>query len=123
MIGLSYGGYYTLYIAALDQRIRVAVASCSFRNTPAATVTPTEGRPIDITSPDQVALIAPRPLQIQAGIKDASAPIETVRVTIEEARKHYDAAGKSGALDYQEFDGGHEWRGDSAWTFLARHLK
>lgn len=123
MIGLSYGGYYTLYIAALDQRIRAAVASCSFRNTPAATVTPTEGRPIDITSPDQVALIAPRPLQIQAGIKDASAPINTVRVTIEEARKHYDAAGKSGALDYQEFDGGHEWRGDVAWTFLARYLK
>ena len=32
MVGLSYGGFYTLFTAALDTRIRSAV-SCSFFNT------------------------------------------------------------------------------------------
>lgn len=32
MVGLSYGGFYTLYLSALDTRIRSAV-SCSFFNT------------------------------------------------------------------------------------------
>jgi dienelactone hydrolase len=115
MIGLSYGGYYTLYIAALDPRIKVAVASCSFRNTPAAKDGVTEGRPIDITSPEMVALVAPRPLQIQVGISDKQAPIDMVR----EAAA---AAKKLANFDYAEFEGGHEWRGDIAWAFLAKHL-
>ena len=122
MIGLSYGGYYTLYISAVEPRIKVAIASCSFRNTPAAKDGVTEGRPIDLTSPDQVALVAPRPLQIQAGVNDKSAPIDTVRETMVLAKRHYEKAGKPELLDYAEFDGGHEWRGDIAWKFLAKFL-
>jgi dienelactone hydrolase len=122
LIGLSYGGYYTLYIAAVEPRIKVAIASCSFRNTPAAKDGATEGRPIDLTSPEQVALVAPRPLQIQAGINDKSAPIDTVRETIVQARRYYEKAGKPELLDYEEFNGGHEWRGDIAWKFLAKYL-
>jgi dienelactone hydrolase len=122
MIGLSYGGYYTLYISAVEPRVKVAIASCSFRNTPAAKDGVTEGRPIDITSPEQVALVAPRPLQIQVGLTDPQAPIDTVRVTAVEARKAYERSGKLELFDYQEFQGGHEWRGDIAWAFLAKHL-
>lgn len=121
MIGLSYGGYYTLYITAVEPRIKAAVASCSFRNTPAATGGVTEGRPIDITSPEQVALVAPRPLQVQVGVKDKAAPIETVRLAALEARRGYEGANPE-LFDYAEFDGGHEWRGDIAWAFLAKHL-
>jgi dienelactone hydrolase len=123
MIGLSYGGYYTLYISAVEPRIKVAIASCSFRATPAATDGVTEGRPIDISSPDQVGLLAPRPLQIQVGIKDKLAPIETVRQTAIQARRRYEEAGRPELFDYEEFDGGHEWRGAIAWPFLARHLQ
>ncbi len=122
MIGLSYGGYYTLYIAAVEPRIKVAIASCSFRNTPAAKDGVTEGRPVDITSPDQVALIAPRPLQIQVGVNDKLAPIDTVRETAVLAKKKYADAGKPEMLDYAEFEGGHEWKGDIAWKFLAKYL-
>ncbi len=118
MIGLSYGGYYTLYIAAVEPRIKVAIASCSFRNTPAAAVT--EGRPIDIASPEQVALVAPRPLQIQVGISDPQAPIDTVRETAAIARRHYEK--HPGLFDYREFEGGHEWRGTVAWPFLKKFL-
>ena len=122
MIGLSYGGYYTLYIAAVEPRVKVAIASCSFRNTPAAKDGVTEGRPIDITSPEQVALVAPRPLQIQVGVRDPQAPIDTVRPVADLARQAYKVAGKPELFDYQEFEGGHEWRGDIAWSFLAKHL-
>ncbi len=117
MIGLSFGGYYSLYIAALDPRIKVVVASGCFREAPLVRETVMGGRPIDLTSPQQVALIAPRPLQIQTGVKDPAAPIESVRRTLAEARVYHPA------LDYQEFDGGHEWRGDIAWTFLRKHLR
>lgn len=122
MIGLSYGGYYTLYITAVEPRIKVAIASCSFRNTPAAKGGVTEGRPTDITSPQQVALIAPRPLQIQAGVKDSQAPIDTVRETEVLARQAYAKNGKPELFEFKEFDGGHEWRGDIAWAFLKKHL-
>lgn len=118
MIGLSYGGYYTLYISALEPRIKVAIASCSFRNTPAAKDGVTEGRPLDITSPEMVALIAPRPLQIQSGLKDTQAPIDTVRETAKIAKQMY----KGDKLEILEFDGGHEWRGDIAWKFLQKYL-
>jgi dienelactone hydrolase len=117
MIGLSFGGYYSLYIAALDPRIHVVVASGCFREAPLVRETVMGGRPIDLTSPQQVALIAPRPLQIQTGVTDAAAPIESVRRTLAEARVYHPT------LDYQEFDGGHEWRGDIAWTFLRQHLR
>ena len=116
MIGLSYGGYYSLYIAALDPRIKAVVASCSFREAPLVRETVIGGRPLDLTSPQQVALIAPRPLQIQVGLTDKAAPIESVRRAIAEAKVHHPS------VDYQEFNGGHEWRGDLAWTFLSKHL-
>lgn len=121
-IGLSYGGYYTLYLAAVEPRIKVAIASCSFRNTPSAKDGVTEGRPIDITSVEQVELVAPRPLQIQVGVRDPQAPIDTVRPVAEQARKAYQKLAKPELFDYQEFDGAHEWRGDIAWQFLAKHL-
>ena len=79
MVGLSYGGYYTLVVPALEPRIKVAVSSCYFGVQ--------EGRygkdelsvPSDFQFKDRftlwkdseiVALICPRPLEIQAGSTD-----------------------------------------------------
>ena len=122
MIGLSYGGFYSLYIAALDPRVKAVVASCSFREVPMVRDSMMDGRPLDLTSPKQDALIAPRALQVQAGLTDKSAPIESVRRAIAEAKSYYEHSGKPQMLDYQEFNGGHEWRGDIAWAFLSKHL-
>ena len=119
MVGLSYGGFYTLYTPALDPRIRVAVASCSFRNDPAQPGKP-EGRLVDLSSADLAALIAPRALAIQAGIHDKGFPIDDVRAAIEKARKFYEAAPDS--FQFDAFQGGHEFRGDLAWAFLRKHL-
>ena len=32
MIGLSYGGFYTLYLTALDKRIKAALCSCYYND-------------------------------------------------------------------------------------------
>lgn len=119
MIGLSYGGYFTLYTMALDPRIKVGVASCSIRDREGTKADVPEGRPVDMPGADLAALIAPRALQLQNGVKDAGLPIEMVRRAAAEAKAHY---APNGAFEFQEFDGGHEWRGDIAWAFLRKHL-
>lgn len=124
MIGLSYGGYHTLYTMAVDPRIKTGVASCSFRDRAAmdaempAGKAP-EGRPFDMTGPDLVRLIAPRALQVQNGVNDKGLPIDMVRRAAAEAQSHY---APNGLFEFKEFDGGHEWRGDIAWAFLRKTL-
>ena len=119
MIGLSFGGFFTLYTMALDPRIKVGVASCSIRDREATKGDPPEGRPNDMPGADLAALIAPRALQLQNGLNDKGFPIDMVRRAAAEAKTHY---APNGAFEYQEFDGGHEWRGDIAWAFLRKHL-
>lgn len=123
MVGLSYGGYYTLYTAALEPRITASVASCSFRDTPAGDDWKNpEGRLIDLPSADLVKLICPRPLQVQAGVKDKGFPIDDVRRGIEKSTPCYQKLGLRDKFVYEEFEGGHEFRGDIAWRFLKKHL-
>jgi dienelactone hydrolase len=125
MLGLSYGGFYTLYLTALDPRIKVAVASCSFRDKEPAGVHRNErpaGRPIDLGSAELVRLIAPRPLQVQDGIHDSGFPIENVRRAVAASRVFY-AGPHESDFDFQSFEGAHEFRGEVAWPFLRKYLK
>jgi imidazolonepropionase-like amidohydrolase/dienelactone hydrolase len=119
MVGLSFGGFFTLYTMALDPRIKAGVASCSFRDSQATKKDPPEGHPADLPGPDLAALIAPRPLQIQNGVNDKGFPIDMVRRAAAEAKSHYP---NNAPFEFREFDGGHEWRGDIAWAFLRKHL-
>lgn len=124
MIGLSYGGFYTLYTAALDPRIRVAVASCSFRDSGpgAAPIVPEAMETAILSSRDLVKLISPRPLQVQDGISDPLFPIAGVRRAVAASRPFYSGA-PADTFDFQAFVGAHDFRGDIAWAFLARHLR
>ena len=124
MIGLSYGGFYTLYAAALDDRIRVAVASCSFRDRGPAD--PEVAKKIQetaiLSSRELVELISPRPLQVQNGAKDAIFPIDDVRRAVAQSRPFYPGA-LAADFNFEEFDGPHEFRGSVAWPFLRKYLK
>lgn len=131
MVGLSYGGFYTLYTAALEPRIKVAVSSCYF-NDRADLLDRTEpGGWADwrfseglrlFTDPDIVALICPRALEVQVGVKDELFPIEGARRIAPAAAEPYRRLGLDGRFRYLEFEGGHEFHGASAWEFLAQHL-
>lgn len=118
-VGLSYGGFYTLYLSALNPKIKAAVASCSFRNEAGAKGAE-EGRPVDMAGPELASLVAPRALQVQAGVNDKGFPIDDVRQAAGRARAFY---GDAKTFEYKEFEGGHEWRGELAWPFLKQHLR
>ena len=125
MIGLSYGGYYTLYTTALEPRIKVAVASCSFRDrepTGAARTERPAGRPNDLSSAELVRLISRRPLEVQNGINDKSLPIDDVRRAVEKSRVYYQGP-HAADFEFEAFEGVHEFRGDVAWPFLRKHLR
>jgi dienelactone hydrolase len=120
MIGLSYGGFHSLYTAALDPRIGVVVASCSFRDDPAIADGKTEGRLLDLAPAEVAALVAPRPLQIQSGVHDKLIPIEGSRRGAARARGYYEKLGATDRVVFEEFDGGHEFRGNLVWPFLRK---
>lgn len=131
MVGLSYGGFYTLYTTALEPRIKVAVSSCFFSD---------REELLDKTEPlgwsdwrfpsgltlfrdeDIVALICPRPLEVQAGISDELFPIAAARRTAPKAAEHYRRLGIIDRFRLVDFAGTHEFHGETAWEFLKRHL-
>jgi dienelactone hydrolase len=123
MIGLSYGGFYTLYTAALDPRIRVGVASCSFWDRLPGHPT-LDGKLEEtrvLTSAELVKLVSPRPLQVQNGIQDALFPIEDVRRAVARSRPFYPGP-LAASFEFDAFIGAHEFRGELAWPFLKKHL-
>ncbi len=122
MIGLSYGGYYSLYAAAVEPRIKVVVASCSVRNEEPLSDAKMEGRLLDLAPADVAGLVAPRPLQIQTGVDDKSSPIDQARIAAKRAEAFYEKAGAAQRFAFEEFAGGHEFRGNIVWPFLKKWL-
>jgi dienelactone hydrolase len=131
MIGLSYGGYYTLHTAALEPRINVAVSSCYFndqsRRMPLAQPDAWSdmrflGTVSDLADPELAALVCPRPLQVQVGKDDAMFPVDHALRMAERAAAYYERLGVPERFEFVPFDGGHEWWGEAAWPFLESRL-
>lgn len=131
MVGLSYGGYYTLITTALEPRIRAAVSSCYFgvqegRYELSELSVPTDFRFPDrftlLRDPELVALICPRPLEIQAGARDNASHREPGKGLAPESAEYYRRLGKPEAFRFLVFEGGHEFHDPTAWEWLGRHL-
>ncbi len=122
MIGLSYGGFYTMYTTALEPRIKVAVASCSFREPRESAAEKPGGRLIEMAPADVAALVCPRPLQVQSGRNDKLLTIDSAERAARRAGQYYQKLGVADKFEFQAFEGGHEFRGDIAWAFLRKHL-
>ncbi|HEY3397082.1 MAG TPA: dienelactone hydrolase family protein [Armatimonadota bacterium] len=131
MVGLSYGGYYTLYATALEPRIRVAVSSCYFNDQAQrmAAEFPQNwsdmrfaGTVSELADPELAALICPRPLQVQVGEEDTLFNIDAARQAAQRAGEYYQRLGAEERWDFQACAGGHEWFGEEAWGFLERWL-
>ena len=115
MVGLSYGGFYTLYLAALDTRIKSAV-SCSFFNTrdqyPWSDLTWfSSAKKFD--DAEVAAMVYPRKLCIALGSKDelfsAAHGIRSYEALVELCREV-----GTDWLSFLTFDGGHEFCKDDA---------
>ena len=130
VVGLSLGGTRTTYVAALDERPRATVIS-GYLNTfwryalekalCGGQFVPGLLRWAEL--PDVAALIAPRPLLIEAGLQDQGFPVEGSREAQRTVARAYELLGATDALWRDEFDGGHRWSGRLAYAFMDRYLK
>lgn len=131
MVGLSYGGYYTLVTAALEPRIKAAVSSCYFGVQEFRYERDELSVPSDFQTPDRfslfrdpqiVALICPRALEIQAGATDNASHREMGKQLAPESAEYFQRLGKPDAFRFVVFQGGHEFNDASAWEFIGKHL-
>jgi fermentation-respiration switch protein FrsA (DUF1100 family) len=129
-VGLSYGGTVSLYVAALDPRIKAVIVSCylttyesyglglhNFCGSQIATGLLSYGEISDVA-----ALITPRPALYEMGIKDEGFPIEASRKAYAQVRRAYKVMGALDSLELDEFDGGHQFSGSKAFDFFAKWL-
>jgi dienelactone hydrolase len=131
MVGLSYGGYYTLVVPALEPRIKVAVSSCYFGVQEGRYAQNELGIPSDfkfkdrftlLRDPEIVALICPRPLEIQAGSTDDYEHREPGKLLAPEAAAYYEKLHRADAFRFVVFEGGHEFHDETAWEWVSNHL-
>lgn len=125
MIGLSYGGFYTLFAAALDTRIKVAVSSCFFNDRlrydfPDWAWFNSANRYLDA---EVAAMVCPRPLYIEVGKKDDLFEVPYARSGAREIQARYRRLKVADRLVYHEHEGGHALdQNDAPIDFLVKHV-
>lgn len=140
MYGLSKGGHYTLYAAALDTRIRAAVVSGWFNHRTRKLLAPKTGPGMFwITYPNRDEyylrdlltrfgdaelgwLIAPRALMIENGDKDGAVLIKDAREEFGRVERVYERLGIGEKARFAGFEGPHRIDGVEAFPFLGRWL-
>ncbi len=129
VMGNSYGGRTAMWIAALNGRIRCTVSagamnlfrerasklsSCALQSFPGLL------RYGDVG--EVYSLIAPRPLQLQAGTDDPLVNPPDRQLIVDRVVTAYRAAGSLAELSVEVFTGGHALHWPAAREFLANHL-
>lgn len=129
VMGISGGGTTSLFSAALDERIKVAVISGYFNTFRASIYTISHCMDNYVPGilryaemPDIAGLIAPRPVHIESGIHDPIFPVEATKEAFARLQRIYEVFGAADRLSLHLFDGGHEFNGQQAFPFLKRWL-
>ena len=134
VIGHSGGAMQTAYLAILDERVKVAAASCQ-RNTYTAEfklwghciccVCATNMRR-KTEQYHQLATIAPRPMIITNGITDGNHPLEGAIHLAKEVKKVYSLYGKDANLELILDEVGHDFSANmrkAVYSSFNQHLK
>lgn len=128
-VGISGGGTVTLFLSALDPRVKLAYVS-GYMNTFRDSIV-SLSHCIDNYVPgilqwaemyDIAGLIAPRPLFIESGDKDNIFPIAASRASFEKVKQIYEVFGAGDKVAQQVFPGPHEFHGVDGWKFAVKHL-
>ncbi len=129
MTGNSGGGTVTLFTAACDTRIAVAMPGCYFCTF--------EGSIGEIAHCDcnyvpgmlrlgemydVAGLIVPRPFSAIAGKEDRIFPIDQVKYAYEQLRRIYEVAGAEDRCQLFIGEGGHRYYKNGAWPFLRTYF-
>jgi dienelactone hydrolase len=129
VMGNSGGGVVTLYTAACDTRVKVAVSSCSF-----CTYVAENGHvhhcdcnlvPGILTfgeMHDVAGLVAPRHLLVVHGRKDDLFPATEVDRAVNAVREAYVAAGEPARFAHRLGEGGHRFYKNLMWPFIENAL-
>ena len=119
--GFSGGGLYTMWLAAMDDRIRLAVISGYLHSTKESILethlcpcnfVPGLWRDFDLC--DIAALIAPRPAFFENGLQDVlNGPkgIDDPISQFHKIQRIYSLFGKAGHVRHRTFEGPHMWYG------------
>ncbi len=134
-VGLSMGGLRTIHLAALDERIKAAVAVGWMASFPAQikskirnTIGHTKlvpGLYRDLDYPDVATLAMPTPLLVINGSRDALFDLPGVRASFDKLAACYAKAGVPERVRTRLYDTPHEFNAEmqtEAWSWLGRHL-
>ncbi|MGB9596950.1 MAG: alpha/beta hydrolase family protein [Candidatus Poribacteria bacterium] len=129
--GLSLGGESVMYVAALDERIKIAVSS-GWLNTIAnmkqghCPCWNFEGLEENFDFSDIFSLVAPRPLIMEIGKLERAPggfPVEVAKPAYEEIKKAYKVFGAEDKCLLDIHDGGHIFHGIPAFDWFDKILK
>ena len=108
MLGLSYGGFYTLFTTAVDTRIKAAISSCFYNNRQKHSwvdwVWHNSG--YRFFDNEIACLVYPRHLSFEVGDKDDLFPPEPAKREYEKLLKMID---DHSWIDFTVFNGAHEF--------------
>lgn len=142
-IGHSLGGHNALYTAAFDVRIRAVVASCGFnafedyqggdlkgwssaRYMPRIhTIYGGDPKRMPFDFPEVLAAIAPRPLFVNAPLRDSNFAVVGVRKCHAAVEPVYQLLGKSESVTFVYPDAGHDFPDtvrEQAYDWLKKNL-
>ena len=128
-IGNSYGGRTTMWLTLFDDRIKACVpAGCmnTFRERSLKLSSCGVQYPFGVLRygdvPEVFSLIAPRPMQLQAGAQDALITPSDRDAMQKTVRRAYQLLGAEANFDYALHPEGHLLLWDLAGPFLEKHL-
>jgi dienelactone hydrolase len=130
VMGLSFGGTMTTWMALAEPRIKAADIICysdlfadfGMRDTNfcGSQITPGLYSLCDV--PELQGLIAPKPLLVEIGSYDDCFAVDTAMLCYRQVEKIYSAAGAGDNLVLDLFEGGHMWSGRKSVDFFRKHL-
>jgi hypothetical protein len=143
-IGHSLGGHNTLFVSLFDDRIKVLATSCGFCSFPKymggdlkgwshkgympriASVYQCDPKQMPFDFTEILASMAPRPVFINAPLKDTNFAVDGVRDCVKAARPVYQLFGKPDHLVVEHPDCGHDFPLDvreRCYQFFDRYLR
>jgi dienelactone hydrolase len=128
-VGISGGGTATLFAAALEPRLRVAMVSGylnTFRDSIGSLAHCVDNYVPGILNwaemHDIAGLIAPRPLFVESGDADPIFPVQASVASFRAVREIYQVFGAEDRIEQEVFAGDHMFWGRRGIPFVARHL-
>ncbi len=129
-MGNSGGGTATAYVAALEERIKLAMPSCAMATYKGSigamfhcscNYVPGIAEYFDMS--DLMAMAYPKYFIQVSGIEDKIFPIDTAVEVFEKGKAAYLSEGKESYCTLIKGNGGHRFYADDAWPFVHKYLR